>query len=81
MSMLHQIYVRALIPRRNTVAKKALATDAADFIVFSRPFIANPDLPYRLSANLPLSSADPATFYGGGLKGYSDYAAYVSTSA
>jgi N-ethylmaleimide reductase len=57
-------------------AVAALEAGNADFIVFSRPFIANPDLPSRLLKDLPLAVADPASFYGGGLKGYTDYAAY-----
>jgi N-ethylmaleimide reductase len=59
-------------------AEQALRTDAADFVVFSRPFIANPDLPRRLSVGAPLADPDPATFYGGGLRGYSDYPVWSS---
>ncbi|MRN52121.1 alkene reductase [Paenibacillus monticola] len=35
--------------------------------------LANPDFVERLKAGAPLNEADPATFYGGGSKGYTDY--------
>ncbi|SHF10638.1 N-ethylmaleimide reductase [Fodinibius roseus] len=54
-------------------AQHALKNNWADMIGFGRPFIANPDLPYRLRYDLPLAEADPDTFYGGGAKGYTDY--------
>ena len=58
---------------------KALAEQAvakgADLVAFGRPFIANPDLVRRLREDAPLNTPDPATFYGGGAKGYTDYPA------
>ncbi|MEU9830651.1 alkene reductase [Streptosporangium sp. NPDC048047] len=47
----------------------------ADLIAFGRLFLANPDLPRRLATGSPLNTADPATFYGGGPAGYTDYPA------
>ena len=47
-----------------------------DLVAFGVPFIANPDLVYRLEHNLPLANADKTTFYGGTEKGYSDYPFY-----
>jgi len=44
-------------------------------VAFGRPFIANPDLVRRLREDAPLNTPDPATFYGGGAKGYTDYPA------
>ncbi|WP_342424007.1 alkene reductase [Paenibacillus sp. FSL E2-0178] len=35
--------------------------------------LANPDFVERLKAGAPLNEADPATFYGSGSKGYTDY--------
>lgn len=35
--------------------------------------LANPDFVERLKAGAPLNEADPATFYSGGSKGYTDY--------
>ena len=45
----------------------------ADLIAFGRKFIANPDLPERLRLGGPFNIDDPATYYGGGEKGYTDY--------
>lgn len=51
----------------------AVETGAADLIAFGRLFIANPDLVERLRRNAPLNEPQPATFYGGGAEGYTDY--------
>ncbi|MBI1732158.1 MAG: alkene reductase [Gammaproteobacteria bacterium] len=51
----------------------ALASGTADLIAYGTSFIANPDLPARFADNLPLAPADPATFYGGDKRGYTDY--------
>ncbi|MGF1453755.1 MAG: alkene reductase [Alphaproteobacteria bacterium] len=53
-----------------------IASGTADAITYGRPFISNPDLPRRLRENLPLTTPDQATFYGGDEKGYTDYPAY-----
>ena len=45
----------------------------ADLIAFGRPFISNPDLPERLRRGGPFTPPDPATFYGGGAEGYTDW--------
>ena len=45
----------------------------ADLIAFGRKFIANPDLPERFRRRAPLNADDPATYYGGGEKGSTDY--------
>lgn len=57
-------------------AEEALAKGWADLIAFGRPFIANPDLPYRLENNLPLNTPDRTSFFGGDGKGYTDYSFY-----
>lgn len=54
-------------------ANAALANGQADLVAFGMPFIANPDLPERFAKNAPLNIPDPATFYGGNEKGYTDY--------
>jgi N-ethylmaleimide reductase len=56
------------------LAEQAVA-DGADLVAFGKLFIANPDLVERLRRNAPLNKPDPATFYGGGAKGYTDYQA------
>lgn len=54
-------------------AEAALLRGEADAVSFGQPFIANPDLPRRLAIGAPLAAADPATFYGGDARGYTDY--------
>lgn len=54
-------------------ATAVLNAKEADAIAFGQLFIANPDLVRRFKENLPLNSADPATFYSGASKGYTDY--------
>jgi N-ethylmaleimide reductase len=51
----------------------AIASEAADLVSYGKLFIANPDLPERFRLNAPLNEPDPATFYGGGEAGYTDY--------
>lgn len=54
-------------------AEEALARGWADLVGFGRPFIANPDLPRRLQSGASLQEGDPATYFGGGARGYIDY--------
>jgi N-ethylmaleimide reductase len=54
----------------------ALVEDGtADLVAFGALFLANPDLPARLRAGGPFNTPDPATFFGGDAKGYTDYPA------
>ncbi|HEX5169913.1 MAG TPA: alkene reductase [Cyclobacteriaceae bacterium] len=55
-------------------AEHALQKEGADMISFGAPFIANPDLPYRMKNNIPLQNPDANTFYTPGEQGYADYA-------
>lgn len=55
-------------------AEEALENGWADLIAFGRPFIANPDLPFRLAQDIELNEPDRNTFFGGDAKGYTDYA-------
>ena len=48
-----------------------------DLAGFGQPFIANPDLVARLKNGWPLTAPDRDTYYGGGAKGYLDYAPYA----
>jgi N-ethylmaleimide reductase len=50
-----------------------LESGGADLVCYGRLFLANPDLPERFKRKAPLNPPDPATFYGGGEKGYTDY--------
>jgi len=66
--MVNNLYDKAL-------AERVLRAGEADLVAFGRPFIANPDLAERLKLGAPLAAADPATIYGGGAEGYTDYPA------
>jgi 2,4-dienoyl-CoA reductase-like NADH-dependent reductase (Old Yellow Enzyme family) len=52
----------------------------ADVVPVARWALANPDLIDRLREGAPLNDADPATFYGGGAAGYTDYPALARSS-
>ena len=54
-------------------AIQVLEDGDADLVAFGVPFIANPDLVKRYETDAPLNTADPATFYVPGAKGYTDY--------
>jgi N-ethylmaleimide reductase len=54
-------------------AEAAIAESKADLVAFGRAFIANPDLPKRIAFGAPLNTPDPATYYGGSGRGYTDY--------
>ena len=58
-------------------AERLIAADLIDAAAFGRAFIANPDLPERLRTGTELNEPVPATFYGGGAEGYTDYPAAV----
>ncbi|WP_337271233.1 alkene reductase [Oryzifoliimicrobium ureilyticus] len=62
-------------------AEAALAAGRADLFAFGRPFIANPDFVERMRTRAPIASIDPATLYGGGAKGYTDYPAATSLAS
>ena len=63
------------------MAVRARRESLADLIAFGKPFISNPDLVERLQGGAPLMVPDPTTFYGGGEKGYTDYATYAERRA
>jgi N-ethylmaleimide reductase len=54
-----------------------IANGTADLISVGALALANPDLVERLRAGAELNAPDPATFYGGGAAGYTDYATYT----
>ncbi len=56
-------------------AQVALDAGWADAVAFGKAFIANPDLPCRMWADVPLNAPNPDTFYVGGAEGYVDYPA------
>lgn len=54
-------------------AEDAIQAGWADAVAFGVPFLANPDLPYRLEHQVALNKPHEATFYASGAKGYTDY--------
>ncbi|WP_266257033.1 MULTISPECIES: alkene reductase [Paraburkholderia] len=54
-------------------ANRVLAEDLADLVAFGRAFIANPDLTTRFQKGLKIDQSNPASHYGGGSVGYTDY--------
>ena len=50
-----------------------IAAGDADLVAYGVPFISNPDLVERFREGAALATADSATFYSGGEKGYTDY--------
>lgn len=57
------------------LAMSRLSEGKADLFAFGHHFIANPDLAERLKSGKPLAQMNPATIYGGGAEGYTDYPA------
>jgi N-ethylmaleimide reductase len=67
--------------RDKASAERAMAAVGADLVALATPFIANPDLVDRLQLDLPLAAADPATFYTGGPRGFTDYPCHAPTTS
>jgi N-ethylmaleimide reductase len=59
-------------------AAAVLVAGEADLVSFGVPYLANPDLAERIRLGAELNPPDPATFYGGGEKGYTDYPAFTA---
>ncbi len=55
--------------------EQLLEQDLGDLVAVGRPYLANPDLAHRWREGLELNEPNPATFYGGGAEGYTDYPA------
>ncbi|MGW7046130.1 alkene reductase [Streptomyces avermitilis] len=54
-------------------ALRLIEDGTTDAVAFGALFISNPDLPLRLQRGGPFGVPDPATFYGGDERGYTDY--------
>jgi N-ethylmaleimide reductase len=61
-------------------AEAVVASGDADLVAFGRHFTSNPDLPYRLKHNLPLTPYVRSAFWGGTEKHYSDFPTYQATA-
>lgn len=57
-----------------------VAAGLADIEAVGQLALANPDLVSRLQAGEPLNEPDPATFFGGGEHGYTDYPSLLGVS-
>ena len=62
-------------------AREAIRSGTADAVAFGKSAIANPDLVARFRHGAPLNTPDPATFYGDGPVGYTDYPFLETTTA
>lgn len=62
------------------LATAHLNEDKADLFAMGRAFISNPDLVERLKTAAPLNALNPATLYGGGAEGYTDYPALADAN-
>ncbi|MBL9181019.1 MAG: alkene reductase [Verrucomicrobiaceae bacterium] len=56
-------------------AEQAISEGKLDAVAFGTSFLANPDLPARIAAKVPLNAPNPAKFYSPGPEGYTDYPA------
>lgn len=54
-------------------AIETVESGVADLVAFGRHFSSNPDLPYRLQNDLPLTPYVRAAFWGGSEESYSDF--------
>jgi hypothetical protein len=59
------------LSRNAPAAVSAIEAKLADAVAFGRMFIANPGLPQRIRAGVPLNAFERSTAYGGGAHGYS----------
>jgi N-ethylmaleimide reductase len=59
--------------------ERAVSEGAADVVAYGRLFLANPDLPTRLSRRGPLNAPDTKSFYGGDGRGYIDYSEWTQS--
>ena len=59
--------------------ERAILEGSADAVAYGRLFLANPDLPTRLSRRGPLNVPDTGSFYGGDEHGYIDYPVWAKS--
>ena len=79
---LRKAWKQALLVNRPNATPENLSKDVksglADLVPVGKMALANPDLIERLKANAPLNEGNPATFFGGTEKGYTDYPALAA---
>lgn len=54
-------------------AEAILNNKQGDLVAFGTPYLANPDLIYRMKNDIALNAPDPVTFFSAGTEGYLDY--------
>lgn len=74
---IRSIWTNPLLVNRTGRTLENISTDLdnglADLVPVGVWALANPDLVERLQTGAPLNEANPATFFGGGSEGYTDY--------
>ncbi|MCC6919240.1 MAG: alkene reductase [Alphaproteobacteria bacterium] len=81
---LRRLFRNVVIVNNLYTRELALTTRAAgeaDMICFGRAFIGNPDLVERLKRDAPIVEANPRSYYGGGARGYTDWATLDEAAA
>lgn len=77
-----EVWPTAVLVVRYGRTREQLAADIdggfADIAPVGRMALANPDVVERLRAQAPMNELDPATIYGGGAAGYTDYPVLVN---
>jgi len=76
--VIRQVFDKPLVLNQDYSLEEAemvVAEGKADAISFGRKFLANPDLPHRFEAGLPLNEDEMKTWYSRGPEGYVDYPA------
>ncbi|PYI38663.1 alkene reductase [Arthrobacter psychrolactophilus] len=77
-----EVWPTAVLVVRYGRTREQLAADIdagfADIAPVGRMALANPDVVERLRAEAPMNELDPATIYGGGAAGYTDYPVLVN---
>lgn len=75
-TLARRVFPNLIIVAGNYTKEKAnwvLENNYADLVAFGRPYISNPDLPYRLANDIKLNELDGENLYGGNEVGYLDY--------
>ncbi|WP_326690324.1 MULTISPECIES: alkene reductase [unclassified Streptomyces] len=79
---LRQLWPNTLVLNRagTDIATRAkdIEDGLADIVTVGVMALANPDLVERVRTGAPLNTPDPATFYGGGEAGYTDYPTHTA---
>jgi len=79
LSELRALWSQSLILNRPGKSRDAIGDDVesgfAELESYGQMILANPAFTRRSKTGAPLNNADPATFYGGGAEGYTDYPA------